>query len=433
MSGTIHRALKVRLYPNKKQETQILKTLGSCRFLYNQMLVERIGIYTKLKDNRGELRLAKYKTEVDYKKDFEWMSDCDSVALQQSRLDLIASYQNFFNSLKGQRKGAKVGFPKFHKKGQKNSYKTLNNNNTIRIDYEKSKVRLPKLGWVNYKSGNRQWIGKICSTTISKTPSGKYFASILFEQELELQGVELRENMKVIGLDMSLQSFYVDNLGNSPNYQKPFRSNQKKLKHYQRKLSKKIKGSKNREKARLKVARVHEKITNSRKDFVSKLSTKLVRENDVIVVENLSLKGMSQALNLGKSVMDLGYSEFVKQLEYKALWNNKTFIRADKWFASSKTCSYCGYKKKDLQLDDREWICSNCGATHNRDQNAGQNLRNYGLRELGLVPTERREFKPVESKTKASGKTEVSLDDEAGILLALDNRKFNKSLTCELP
>lgn len=424
MSGTIHRALKVRLYPNKEQETQILKTLGSCRFLYNKMLEERLSIYESLKDDRGALRLAKYKTEVDYKKDFEWMSDCDSVALQQSRLDLITSYQNFFNSLKGQRRGSKVGFPKFHKKGQKNSFRTLNNNNTIRINYEKSKVRLPKLGWVNYSDGDRKWGGKISSATISKTPTGKYFVSILFEQELELQGVELKENMRVVGLDMSLQNFYVDNLGNSPNYVKPYRSNEKRLAHYQRKLSKKQKGSHNREKARKKVAKVHEKIANSRKDFIHKLSHDLVKNNDVIVVENLSLRGMSQALKLGKSVMDLGYSEFVRQLEYKALWNNRTFIRADEWFASSKTCSYCGYKKSDLQLNDRAWICPNCGAEHNRDQNAGQNLHNYGLKELGL---ERPESKPVESKTSGFSQEKLSLDEEAGILLSKANRKFNAS------
>lgn len=280
-------------------------------------------------------------------------------------------------------------------------------------------MKLPKLSWITYRD-DRAYQGKILNATVSKTSTGKYFASILFEQELELQGVELREDTKVIGLDMSLQNFYVDNLGNSPNYQKPFRSNQKRLAHYQRKLSKKVKGSKNREKARLKVAKVHEKITNSRKDFVSRLSTKLVRENDVIVVENLSLKGMSQALKLGKSVMDLGYSEFVRQLEYKALWNNKTFLRADRWFASSKLCSYCGYKKKDLQLDDREWDCPNCGASHSRDTNAGQNLRNYGLKELGL---KRPENKPVEieaSNLVAILNQASSMKQEA--CCSLDNR-----------
>jgi putative transposase len=160
-------------------------------------------------------------------------------------------------------------------------------------------------------------------------------------------------------------------------------------------MSKKKKGSKNWYKASHKVNLIHERITNKRKDFTHKLSTELVRNNDVIVVEHLSLKGMSQALHLGKSVMDLGYSEFVRQLFYKSLWNNKTFIQADKWFASSKTCSVCGYKNKDLQLSDREWGCPNCGTDHDRDQNAGINLKNYGLRDLGLGQPE---SKPVEKE-----------------------------------
>ena len=160
-------------------------------------------------------------------------------------------------------------------------------------------------------------------------------------------------------------------------------------------MSKKKKGSKSWYKALHKVNLIYERIINKRKDFTQKLSTDLVRTNDVIVVEHLSLKGMSQALHLGKSVMDLGYSEFVRQLSYKSLWNNKTFIQADKWFASSKTCSVCGYKKSDLQLSDREWGCPNCGTDHDRDQNAGINLKNYGLKELGLGQPEN---KPVEKE-----------------------------------
>jgi putative transposase len=359
------------------------------------MLSERISIYQLLKDNKRQLFEYKYKTEKQYKSEFEFLSDVDSDALQQSRRNLSSAYTNFFNSLKGIRKGQKIGFPQFRKKSNFESYRTTNRKGSVRFDYQKKKLKLPILGWISY-SDNRQYEGKILNATISKTPTGKFFASVLFEQELELEGIEITNNLKSIGLDMSLQNFYVDNLGNSPDYQKPYGSNEKKLAHYQKLFSKKQKGSKNREKARVKVAKVYEKIINSRKDFTHKLSTKLVKEYDLIVVENLSLKGMAQALHLGKSVMDLGYSEFVRQLEYKSLWNNKAFIRADKWFASSKTCSFCGYKKKDLQLQDRTWQCPNCKATHNRDQNAGQNLRNYGLENIGL---KRPEFKSVEKKS----------------------------------
>lgn len=395
MNSMIHKALKIRLYPNKTQETLILKTLGSCRFLYNQMLAERIKIYEELKDNKQLLQVHKYKSEVDYKTEFEWMKEVDATALQQSRADLSAAYTNFFRSLSGKRKG-KSGFPKFHKKGRKDSYRAINNNNGIEVDFENSKIKLPKLGWVNFRDGNRIYIGSIKNATISRTKTGKYFVSVLYEQELALEGVELTESLKTKGLDMSLSNFFVDDQGNSPVYERIFRKYESRLAHYQRKCSKKKKGSNNRKKAQLRVNRVYEKITNSRKDFTHQLSAKLIRENDVIVVESLNLKAMAQCLNLGKSINDLGYGEFLQQLQYKALWNNKILIKADKWFASSKTCSHCGYVHKDLQLNDRKFICPSCGFEIGRDHNAGINLKQYGLKELGLVPVERREFKPVE-------------------------------------
>jgi len=397
MSGTIHRALKIRLYPNKEQETQILKTLGSCRFLYNQMLAERIKTYDEWKASGEDVRKLyehQYKTEKQYKQEFEWLSEVDSISLQQSRIDLSMAYQNFFRSLKGKRKG-KSGFPKFHKKGQKDSYRTLNLGTTIAINYETRKVKLLKLGWINYRDLRKNIKGAIKQATVSRTKTGKYFVSILFEQELELEGVEINQDLKTKGLDMNLSSFYVDDQGNSPAYEHIYRKNEPRLKRLQRKVSKKQKGSKNREKAQLRVNRVFEKITNSRKDFSQKLSTKLIRENDVIVVESLNLRAMAQCLNLGKSVNDLGYGEFLRQLQYKALWNNKILIEADKWFASSKTCSKCGYVHKNLQLQDRVFNCPSCGFEIDRDQNAGINLKNYGLKELGLGQPE---SKPVENE-----------------------------------
>lgn len=208
---------------------------------------------------------------------------------------------------------------------------------------------------------------------------------------------------------MGLEKFFVNQDGNSPAYERLYRKFEPKLKKAQRQMSKKKKGSKNWYKALHKVSLIHEIISNKRKDFTQKLSTQLVRDNTVIVIESLSLKGMSQTLKLGKSVMDLGYSQFIHQLQYKTLWNNKISIQADKWFASSKTCSICGYKNKDLQLSDRDWKCPNCGTEHDRDQNAGINLKNYGLRELGLGQPK---IKPVESKTS-------DLDVSSGQVLTL--------------
>ena len=386
MSGTIHRALKVRLYPNKIQETQILKTLGSCRFLYNQMLAERIKTYDEWKASGEDVRKLyeyQYKTEKQYKQEFEWLSEPDSISLQQSRIDLSMAYQNFFKSQSGKRKG-KSGFPKFHKRGQKDSYRTLNLGTNIAINYDTRKVRLPKLGWITFRDLRCNTQGAIKQATVSRSKTGKYFVSILFEQELELEGVEINQDLKTKGLDMSLANFYVDDEGNSPAYERIYRKNEPRLKWLQKQVSKKQKGSNNRKKAQLRVNQVFERITNSRKDFSQKLSTKLIQENDVIVVETLNLRAMAQCLKLGKSINDLGYGEFLRQLQYKSLWNNKTLIEADKWFASSKTCSRCGYVHKQLQLDDRIFNCPSCGFEIDRDQNAGINLKNYGLKELGL-------------------------------------------------
>jgi len=416
----IHKSLKVRIYPNQIQQTQINKTLGCCRAIYNMMLYERKEVYELLKNTKRKLYEYKYKTELQYKSEFEWMKEADSQALQQSRINLQNAYSNFFKSLKGKRKVV-CGFPKFKKKKNGSNYKTtMTNEKSIEVNFSNRKIKLPRLGWVKFRDSRNIFDGKIKSATVSRTSTGKYFVSVLYEQEFESKGLVLNSNTKIKGLDMNLNSFYVDELGNSPEYERIYRKYESKLKHYQRQMSRKKLGSTNWKKASLKVNIVHKKISNCRSDFTHKLSSKLVTENDVIVVENLSLQGMSQALKLGKSIMDLGYSEFVKQLQYKSLWNNKLLIEADKWFASSKTCSFCGYKKSDLKLSDREWICPNCNTHHFRDMNAGQNLVNYGLNILDLVGKEIPEFKLVE---KISSVQNVNFDQE--ISVKQEYRKIN--------
>ena len=411
----IQRALKVRIYPTQEQEQRLRSNLGSCRFIYNQMLAERIRVYEELKDDKEALKVFHHKTEKEWKVDFPWLKEAESTSLQQSRIDLEKAYSNFFKSLKGERKGTKVGFPKFKKRRGNESFRSIASPQckSFLVD---SEIRLAKIGNIQFKHrGIKDWYltAEPKSITISKTASEKFFVSILFEGEQDFQGhQEISKDSKVIGLDMSMDKFYVDNLGGSPEYQRLYRMNEKKLAKVQKRLSRKTKGSKNRNKVRVRVARIHERIKNQRSDFIHQLSHRLIMENDVIVVEDLSLKGMSQALKLGKSVMDLGYSEFIRQLQYKALWNDKTLIKVDRWFASSKTCSFCGQIKKDLILSDRSWTCSNCGTTHDRDQNAGQNLRKEGFKILGLEESEVTpvEFNDPEEKLRLS----LIMNDEAG-------------------
>lgn len=190
-------AWKIRIYPNKTQEIQINKTLGSCRFIYNNMLAEHIQVYNQLKDNKRELYEYKYNTEADYKKEFEWLREVDSIALQQSRRDLVSAYSNFFKSLSGKRKG-QSGFPKFHKKGQKESYRTqVVNNNNIKIDIENHKIKLPVVGWINYRDQRAPEYNKICNATVSKSKTGKYFVSILLEKEVaDIKQFDLEESLK---------------------------------------------------------------------------------------------------------------------------------------------------------------------------------------------------------------------------------------------
>jgi putative transposase len=216
---------------------------------------------------------------------------------------------------------------------------------------------------------------------VNKSSTNKYYVSVLVEFEKEINTHKEKQNEKIIGLDMSMDKFFVatsnsENQTITPGYIRFYRKAEKKLKKAQRKFSKCKTGSKRRQKKKLKVSVIHEIIANQRRDFINKLSTKLVREYDTIVVETLSLSGMKQALSLGKSISDLGYSKFINQLQYKSLWYDKNLVMADKWFASSKLCNVCGYKNKELKLNQREWTCPNCGTWHDRDINASQNLLN---------------------------------------------------------
>lgn len=374
----VSKSFKIRIYPNKEQSTMINKNIGCCRFIYNSMLAERKDAYERLKDDKKSLWEYKYKTEKQYKEEFEWLKEAESSSLQQSGRDLSRAYSNFFCSL--QNKKGNSGFPKFHKKGVKDSYRVMLNNGNIKFDFESRKIKVPKIGWIKYRDNRVFDTSFVSSITVSKSKTNKFFVSVLCQFEIDdIEKIKYSDDLIVKGLDMSMDKFYVDNEGNYPDFYRQYRNNEKRLAHLQKQVSKKQKGSSNRKKAQLRVNKLYEKIANSRKDFIEKLSRKVVEENDVIVIESLNMKAMAQCLNLGKSVNDLAWGMFVSRLEQKMALTDKLLIKADKFFASSQTCHICGYQNKSLTLKDREWDCPICGSHLMRDENAGQNLKQYGI------------------------------------------------------
>ena len=341
------------------------------------MLHERLTVYEQHKEDRETLRNWKYRSYLQIEEDFPFMKEVDSQAFNWTKRYLDNAYKNFFKSLSRKCKGS-YGYPKFKKKKNGGSYTTSNVTNTIRFK-DPNHIRLPKLGFVKCK-GYRSIEGKIKQATVCKTPSGKYYCSVLYEINTEpAPKIQLTDSSKIIGLDMSLPKFYVDSEGKSPKYIKRYRKNEKKLKRLQHLESRKRKASERRKKLRKSINLLNERLSNQRHNFTHQLSTRMVRDYDVIVVEDLSMQAMSQCLHLSKSVMDLGWTAFIHQLQYKADWYGKHLVLADKSFPSSKLCHCCGFKNETLTLDQRSWICPNCGENHDRDWNAAINLRNLGV------------------------------------------------------
>ena len=393
------KALKIRIYPNAQQTSLLNKTFGCTRFIYNTMLSERKEVYNQLKHNSRELYEYKYRTEKQLKDEYEFLKEVDSVALQQARMNLGVAYENFWRRCKDPRiPSPEKGFPKFKKRNAKNSYRTVCSHNNLKVDFEKKKVKAPKIGWISFRDNRVIENIKIHSMTFSRTPSLKYYVSILYEDFVPNKTPidANKPNLKVKGLDMSLTNFFVDDDGNSPQYDKNYRRYENKISWLNQKIST-TKNSGLKRKLRLRLARIHEHIANKRKDFNEKLSSKLVEENDVVVIETLSLKDMAKfkkwserkyakdKSNHGKSVNDLGWSFFVQRLKTKAEEQGKIVIEANRWFASSKTCNICGYVNKDLTIQDRSWICPHCGEEHNRDKNSAINLKNIAMDNLTNV------------------------------------------------
>lgn len=344
------------------------------------MLEERKDVYQELKDDKDAFYNHKYKTERQYKQDHSFLKEVDSKALQSEWRHLKSAYDNFFRNIK---KGIKKGFPKFKSKKNRQSYTTYNVSNNCKIDFENKKLKLPKIKTKIKYRDDRVFSEIIKHITISKTKTGKYFASILIEIESNVIPKQVVEEDKIIGFDMSASKFLIakELILSNPRF---YRKEESKLKGLHREASRKEKGSSNRNRARINLARLYEKIENRKRDWIHKITHLLSKHFDCVILEDLNVKGM-QRFNSGlsKSVsLDFSWNQFVTLLKYKMEQKGKHLILVDRYFPSSKLCSECGYKKEDLELSDREWYCPKCHVYHDRDVNASVNLRNEGTRIL---------------------------------------------------
>ena len=367
----MNKAIKYRLYPTKEQEEMFTKTFGCCRKIWNLMLTDKIEHY---KSNKEMLQTtpAQYKKQEEYK----YLKEVDSLALANVQLHLQTAYKNFFRD-------KKTGFPKFKSaKHSRKTYTTNNQNGTVSLS--DNSIRLPKVGIVKakiHRKPDTDW--KIKSATISQDKDDKFYVSVLFEFDKAINQVPISDN--AIGLDYKSDGLYADSNGNVCGSPKYYRKSQKKLAKLQRQLSRKEKGSNNRNKARLKVARLQKHTANQRFDFLHKKSTEIANQYDVVCVESLDMKNMSnKGFGNGKATLDNGYGMFLTMLDYKLADRGKYFIKVDKWYPSSQICYTCGKQHKWMKnLSVRQFVCD-CGYSNDRDINAALNIKREGLRLLTM-------------------------------------------------
>ena len=389
------KGLEIRLYPSKEQRVLINRTLGCSRFVYNHVL----GMKKELWE---DYKLSFNPNLKSFKEEWKFLTKVPSQALANSYMDCLTAFNNFFNSLKGKTK-SQQSFPKFHKKGQKDSFRIAATKTSkgydIRIE-DHEHIKVPKLGLIKFRNYNRIDWSKvhIYNITIKKTPSNKYFASICVEIA---ESKYIKPKFDTCGFDLGLKDFCIFDTGEVIENPKYYRKTQEKLAKEQRKLTKCTKDSKNYKKQKLKLALVHEKIKNQRKDFQHKWSRKIVNENQVIVSEDLNVKGMLKNHKLAKSIQDASFGSFCNMISYKALEQQRCYIKVGTFYPSSKLCHCCGFKYKGLKLEERFWTCPQCGTYLDRDENAAINILNEGLKILSRDTDGRsgndESFKPVDT------------------------------------
>ena len=366
------KAYKYKLEPTTEQKILLEKHIGSCRYIYNWALSLKVKSYEETGKSISQFDINKRITSL--KVENKWLSEVNSQSLQGMTRNLESAFTKFFRE--------KKGFPKF--KSKKNPVQAFPVPQHYFVNFETCTVKLPKIGEIKAKL-HRNFTGELKTATVSKTCTGKYFISILVENNEELPVKQVFSETTTVGIDVGIKDFAILSTGDKIENPKYLKNSLKRLKVLQRRVSRKQKGSKNRAKAKQRLAVLHEKITNQRTDFQNKLSFKLVSENQAIALETLNVKGMVKNHHLAQAISDSAWGSFVTKLEYKAEWYGKTVLRIGQFEPSSKLCSVCGYHNSELTLKDREWTCPDCKTKHDRDINAAINIKKFALIDQNLI------------------------------------------------